>query len=269
MSDPVADELVGEVWPSRIQEIGTAGEYSYFIRPSFTRTVQGFDEIRIEATAGTEMELLEVRTGSDADFLNEGTTDYAPVELAVRDTPADTLEFRLPGKVGRGTDLVEIRFRATLFGNSASFRGLVQNSAAPGFWQRIDEGDPTELVGSQTVTVLALGGNEIIKNFRTDSQVVTPNGDGANDELIFSFAITRVNTEKPVTLKVYDLTGTVVREIVERPPDPRGRYVFRWDGRGEGGETVPPGIYLVRIEVEADDESAGNRSIQRVIYVAY
>jgi hypothetical protein len=187
----------------------------------------------------------------------------------VRDTPADTLELRLPAKIASGVDLVEVRFRAAIFGNSASFRGLVQNSASPGSWQRIDEGDPTELVSSQTVTVLALGENEIIRNFRMDAPVVTPNGDGVNDELVFNLDIARVGIERPVRVTIFDLSGAVVGRIVERRPDPRGRYALRWDGRDDGGETVPPGIYLVRIEVEVDDETAGSSSVQQVIYVAY
>ena len=100
------------------------------------------------------MELLEVRTGSKDDFANGQTTNYAPTDLTLIDTPAGSLRLRLDEKIDRGTELVQVRFRATIFGNSASFRALVQNSAIPGFWQRVDEGDPTELVSSQTVTVL-------------------------------------------------------------------------------------------------------------------
>ncbi|MDE2704694.1 MAG: hypothetical protein OXI35_06460, partial [Gemmatimonadota bacterium] len=225
-SDPVADRLVGEVWPTRIETVGTSEEFSYFIRPDFTATDQGFDEISLEATAGTEMELLEVRTGSTDDFANGQTTNYAPANLTLIDTPAGSLRLRLDDKIDRGTDLVQVRFRATIFGNSASFRALVQNSAIPGFWQRVDEGDPTELVSSQTVTVLALSGDEIIRDFKLGSQVFTPNGDGVNDELVVSFGVARVGAERPVTLTVYDLSGVETNRLEERRSDPRGNYVF-------------------------------------------
>ncbi|MYC73478.1 MAG: hypothetical protein F4X17_22490 [Gemmatimonadetes bacterium] len=268
-SDPVADRLVGEVWPTRIETVGTSEEFSYFIRPDFTATDQGFDEISLEATAGTEMELLEVRTGSTDDFANGQTTNYAPANLTLIDTPAGSLRLRLDDKIDRGTDLVQVRFRATIFGNSASFRALVQNSAIPGFWQRVDEGDPTELVSSQTVTVLALSGDEIIRDFKLGSQVFTPNGDGVNDELVVSFGVARVGAERPVTLTVYDLSGVETNRLEERRSDPRGNYVFRWDGKDRLGEPVPPGIYLARVKVDVDSGSADNTFVQRVVHVAY
>ena len=268
-SDPVADRLVGEVWPTRIETVGTSEEFSYFIRPDFTATDQGFDEISLEATAGTKMELLEVRTGSKDDFANGQTTNYAPADLTLIDTPASSLRLRLNEKIDRGTDLVQVRFRATIFGNSASFRALVQNSAAPEFWQRVDEGDPTELVSSQTVTVLALSGDEIIRDFSLESRVFTPNGDGVNDDLVVSFGVARVGAERPVTLTVYDLSGVETNRIEERRPDPRGNYVFRWDGKDHLGEPVPPGIYLARVKVDVDSGSADNTFVQRVVHVAY
>ena len=215
------------------------------------------------------MALLEVRTGSKDDFANGQTTNYAPTDLTLIDTPADSLRLRLNEKIDRGTDLVQVRFRATIFGNSASFRALVQDSAVPGFWQRVDEGDPTELVSSQTVTVLALSGDEIIRDFSLESQVFTPNGDGVNDELVVSFGVARVGTERPVTLTVYDLSGAEANRIEERRPDPRGNYVFRWDGKDHLGEPVPPGIYLARVKVDVDSGSADNTFVQRVVHVAY
>ena len=268
-SDPVADRLVGEVWPTRIETVGTPEEFSYFIRPDFTATDQGFDEITLEATAGTTMELLEVRTGSKDNFESGQTTNYAPADLTLIDAPAGSIRFRLDEKIGGGTELVQIRFRATIFGNSASFGAQVQNSAVPGFWQRVDEGDPTELVGSQTVTVLALSGDEIIRDFRLGSRVFTPNGDGVNDELVVSFGVARVGAERPVTLTVYDLSGIEANRIEERRPDPRGNYVFRWDGKDHLGEPVPPGIYLARVKVDVDSGSADNTFVQRVVHVAY
>lgn len=268
-SDPVADRLVGEVWPTRIETVGTPEEFSYFIRPDFTAADQGFDEITLAATAGAEIELLEVRTGSKDDFANGQTTNYAPADLTLIDTPADSLRLRLNEKIDRGTELVQVRFRATIFGNSASFRALVQNSAVPGFWQRVDEGDPTELVSSQTVTVLALSGDEIIRDFSLESQVFTPNGDGVNDELVVSFGVARVGAERPVTLTVYDLSGVEANRIEERRSDPRGNYVFQWDGKDHLGELVPPGIYLARVKVDVDSDSADNTFVQRVVHVAY
>ena len=269
MANPVATQLLGEIWPNRVETVGVPQEFSYFIRPDFATSSSGFDQIRLEATPGTLMELSEVRTGSTADFLNEQTQVFGLGDLEVIDTAADTLLLGLNEKVTRGTDLVEVRFRATIFANSASFRTLVQDSAEPGFWQRVDEGDPTELVSSQVVTVLALSGAEIIRDFNLSSRVVTPNGDGINDELVLNFAVNRVGAERPVKLTIYDLSGFEVGQVVERRVDPRGDYTLHWAGYDHSGHRVPLGIYLARLEVDVDSDSADNTLIDRVVYVAY
>jgi flagellar hook assembly protein FlgD len=45
-----------------------------------------------------------------------------------------------------------------------------------------------------------------------------------------------------------------------------GEQIFTWDGRDLGGQVVPPGIYLCRIKVEADDR---DYPLTRVVHVVY
>ena len=44
------------------------------------------------------------------------------------------------------------------------------------------------------------------------------------------------------------------------------RYRFTWDGRDEDGTTVPPGTYLVQVEIEGDSLT---ETAQRIVPVAY
>lgn len=55
--------------------------------------------------------------------------------------------------------------------------------------------------------------------------------------------------EKPsrASLKVYDLTGKLVRTVVEASL-PAGRHHVKWDGRDESGKAVPSGVYFYRLE---------------------
>ena len=270
LSNPMADQLLGEVWPNRTETTGQTGEFSFFLRPSFSSSGQGFDEIAIAASAGVVLEeLLEVRLGSDEAFLNEEATHFTPAELTDHRTQADTLWFRLPDQVERGVDIMEIRFRSTIFANSASFNAAVQSSGAAGFWQKVDGGEATDLVDSQTTTVLALGDNEVIKNVHLDSRVVTPNGDGTNDELKFSFSIARLIQSEGVNVNIYDLSGDLVKKVLSNKLDPRGQHDVLWSGENASGQLVPPGIYLARIEVDTDVETAVKTSAQSLIYVAY
>jgi hypothetical protein len=267
MADPVADRLVGEVWPLRIGTVGAETEFSLYIRPEIGSGTQGFDEIRVEATAGARIELVGVNSGSDGDF-QAGMA----VPLAVRNgTPQsapESLHIRLARRLSRGVDVVEVRFRATILGNSASFRAFVRDGE-DGFWQRVDEGDATQVVNSQRVTVLALQGVEVLTGLTLSGQVLTPNDDGVNDDLVLSFAVARVNDARPVRLTIHDLAGREVQRVAELRQDARGQYALRWDGTDTSGQLVAPGIYLARIVVEADAASAEHVSAHRVIHVAY
>ena len=268
LADPVAGELVGEVWPTRIDALGRSHELSFFIRPVITAG-QGFDEVRIEATGEAALELIEARTGSARDFRDGEADLYAVSDLAVMASPPGSLWFRLPAAVGSDVDLIEVRFGATPFSTSTSFRASGQDSNAPGLWQRVDAGDATDLVDSQTTTVLSLAGNEVIHDFAVSSRIITPNSDGVNEEMVFHFNVTRISSEQPVTLRILDLSGAVVSEISEQRADPRGSYSMVWTGRNAGGSLVPPGIYIAEVAVEAQSETATATSLHRLVSVAY
>ena len=50
----------------------------------------------------------------------------------------------------------------------------------------------------------------------------------------------------PVVLKVYDVSGKVIRTLVEGEYG-SGLYSVYWDGRNETGRGVAPGIYFARL----------------------
>jgi len=64
---------------------------------------------------------------------------------------------------------------------------------------------------------------------------------------------------------MYALDGRLVRELEgERQPD--GLWLFTWSGQGQGETLVPPGVYVCRIDVEAQ---ASSDAIAQTISVAY
>jgi len=269
LGDPVADRLTAEIWPIEIDSLGRPRELSLFIRPAFATSGQGFDELRIEASGRADLELIEALAGSDGDFRNGDATIFPVSDLEVMESAASTVWFRLPAALSRGIDLVEVRFRATTFSTSTSFVTSGQDSDAPGLWQRVDAGDATNLVNSQTTTVLAIGGNRVIRDLTASTEVLTPNGDGVNDEMVFHFSVTRISAEQAVTLRIYDLAGAVVSALSERRADPRGSYAMEWTGADASGALVPPGIYIARLEVDVQSETASATSAQRIVHVAY
>ena len=214
------------------------------------------------------LELVEARVGSHQDFNDEASIIYTGAELKVVESPDSTVWFRLPERLGRNDDLVEVRFLTTTYSTSTSFRAFGQDSSTPG-WQRVDAGDATELVNSQSTSVLALAGNRFILDMAIESPVMTPNGDDQNDRTVFNFAVARISAEQMVSVSVYDLSGTMVAQIIEERDDPRGVYSLSWTGHDAHGDLVAPGIYIARVEVESQSESTASTAVQRLVHVAY
>ena len=84
--------------------------------------------------------------------------------------------------------------------------------------------------------------------------LITPNGDGRNDEVNIDFLIFRVDRSQPITVKVHDLSGKVVREVMAQQGI-SGAYRATWDGMDGSGVPVTPGLYICRVEIEASQDA--------------
>jgi flagellar hook assembly protein FlgD len=57
-----------------------------------------------------------------------------------------------------------------------------------------------------------------------------------------------------VSLKVFDLTGRLVRTLVNGVSDPGVHYVT-WDGRNQEGAVAGAGVYFYRFEADGVSET--------------
>lgn len=131
----------------------------------------------------------------------------------------------------------------------------------------VDFGATDQLSDRNSLAVIAdisAQSKYLVSNFKADPNPFTPNGDGVNDEVTVLFDVQRLLTPKPVRLEIFDLNGRRLR-LIERHLS-AGGYSQQWDGRADGGQIVPPGLYVLRISAEADD--AGNART-RIVSVAY
>ena len=249
-SDPLAKTLLGEIWPKRVERPATDQTFSYYIKPSFDARSSGFDEVLIQTPS--KPELLAVYVGDD------------PVVPDAVKSSQDSLWLRLPQRV-RSETLVEVRFRCKVFLNGTPLQAQVAYSAKPSLWQRVDPGNATDLVESETTTVLLPVGDELIGNVSVSPGVITPNGDGENDEAVVAFSVFKVNVPRSIKVTVYDLKGDKIRGLVDRLGS-SGNYQVPWNGRDESGKMVPPGPYIFRIEVGG---KSGDAFVSRTIGVVY
>jgi hypothetical protein len=82
-------------------------------------------------------------------------------------------------------------------------------------------------------------------NFAKQYLTVSPNPFRENAEIRFCINGPR----EPIWLKIYDISGRVVRNFYV-PASRRGfPSALTWDGRNEKGEKVPSGIYHIAYEV--------------------
>jgi flagellar hook assembly protein FlgD len=96
------------------------------------------------------------------------------------------------------------------------------------------------------------------------SSVVTPNGDGHNDELQVALDVINLIEERPLSLRVIDLSGRVIRNVVARGV--AGQQQLTWDVRDEAGKTVAPGDYLLELSLKGDGRE---ERLHRLVSVAY
>lgn len=65
-----------------------------------------------------------------------------------------------------------------------------------------------------------------------------------NSQTSFAFAVS-TTAPAPVSIAIYDVSGRLVRELVDGAHAP-GQYVVRWDGSAADGTRVKSGLYFIR-----------------------
>ena len=64
---------------------------------------------------------------------------------------------------------------------------------------------------------------------------------------------------------IYDLSGRRVRQLSSAEVQ-NGRISLQWDGLDDGGAVVPPGIYVVEVEIRSDRKTEQRFSSVSVVY---
>ena len=121
------------------------------------------------------------------------------------------------------------------------------------------------------VLLAPAGHKELFRDLALVPPVFTPNSDESNDQMHVSFTLLSVGVGTGVEVEVYDLSGRLVRRIVEQRDNSTGDYSIPWDGLDSAGELVTPGVYAVRVKLAESTEGSGLDRVEelRTVAVAY
>jgi len=96
-----------------------------------------------------------------------------------------------------------------------------------------------------------VGGAATLSGIAFTPRVFSPTGTFADREVSIGFTLGR---SSPVTVRVYNRAGRLVREIVAAKSFAAGANLVRWDGADRHGSTVVDGLYIVTVEALSHTE---------------
>ena len=241
---PSAQEVVGEIWPINVENFEPT-TFTYVARPIFETGDVGFDH-------------LEIRTPTRVDSLRSLKVNGVEVDFA--SFPPEMEEERLivafPQLVGEEDSFkqIEVVFDATVLRFGTEFSGWVFNSADPDqVRQQIQPGNATFRFSSDALAVKTPLGGDLLIQVAAVPGIFTPNGDGINDEVVFSYKLREVATARAVSLQIYDLAGRLVHALPAVSAK-SGAFEYAWNGQDAQGHALPPGTYLYELTLETKDQ---------------
>ncbi len=248
----LADDIVGEVaraddmQPARgFTEVtlGETTEFAYDIRADFASAAEaGFDALRIHT--GSRATFSGLQMGTPLVFVEPASIEEGENELVVY----------LPERVTRARNApIRVVFGAEVFDLAAIFEGEVFSLQSDVLPQPIAPGDASEALTTNSLRVLSAAETVAapVQDVVFSTSVLTPNGDGINDELRIGYTLFRLPESVPVLLEVYALDGRRVAQIDVGLQD-SGPQSAVWNGRNEQGRALSPGLYLVSLVLQTE-----------------
>ena len=220
--------------------------FTYTLWPDMRDGNRGFDQLRFIVPDLTNVNDLEIRVGG------------LPVDPLAVELEVDSLRVTLPEAVL--DDSISIGFTTRLVQNASVIDLDLGSSSFPGLWQDVE---PAARRSNVVLLPDLMNSDRLIDDLKFSNRIFTPNGDGVNDELTLSFVLLKADSVEP-HIQILDMAGRVVARRSGESTGPSRRFV--WDGRNGAGQPVAPGVYLYRIDANAD---AGEATQIYTVSVAY
>ena len=266
-ASPLASKLEGRVLPTLVDSLGVNRLFSLFV--DIESLESGFDEVLIEPPPGMELFFdpasESLYTGMASDFDGNTGLESLALESVQVLSQGDNLHLSFP-EIGEA-EVLRVDFQGKLFSSGGRMRVSLGSSARDGLWQRVDEEVPRN-----SLQLVALPESKDVFQYLTITpRVFSPNEDGINDEMVMEFTLVLVGSSTAVEAEIFDLTGRLVRSLEQQRAVSTGRYTIPWDGKDDGGNRLPPGLYAVRLRLDTDTDGTGieRREMVRTVGLGY
>ena len=223
------------------------------------------------------VERLQISVPAEA-AVDPADIEGTDVALASWQSTQDTLTLVFTDPLTSSGQLV-VPLETRTYSNLHEFRAFVFSPGSDNPLNVRQDRGPDPLTGQARSWELVATSTQdrVLSQVRPTPAVLTPNGDGINDDTVIEFVLAKVDLARQVRVQIADLAGNPVADLsVGRLPSGSYRRSTnaglqesspgRWDGTDDAGELVPPGLYLYRIEVELD---RGDEVAVGVVGVAY
>ncbi len=266
---PALDGIVAEISPA-VTEPGARTRFTLVARVVNHGAAPGFERFRVEtpsrvaAIHSVEVFDRDLHRVDGAEFGADADLSLLPVRagaFAIEAVTDGYFSLRVPRIAADGARL-RVVFDAAAYRYGTRFRGSVFADDRAELAQHTEAGDATPELDTDDLLVRVSVGSQVLAGVEVIPPVLSPNGDGINDRAEVVCTVLHLLAPAPLRVQIRDLAGRSVRSLTAGAAQ-NGLVNLSWDGRDDGGELVPPGVYLVAAAVESD-----TRTERRVCPVA-
>ena len=234
---PVVSEAIGEIYPPFVESPDPV-RFTYAVRTRLEAEQAGFN-------------VFAVSTSARLEAIHEVRIDREVVDFTPSFDPADPHQFAVQfDRIDQDQTLLEVDFDARVFNYGTAFNGAVSDADSDEVPQSVIPGDAISELLSDALNVRTPLKGGLLSAVQVVPNPFSPNGDGVNDQVQFSYTLLRLTDAVPLETEIYTLAGNRVRTLGVGEGG-SALYQTAWDGRDDQGELVDPGLYIYRVVVEA------------------
>lgn len=268
---PPVDRIVAEIDPPQTQ-VGEETTFTYVARVVNGTGRAGFTRFEVETPARVaaihSVEIQDAQ-GNRLDGVDFSAADLAALPLrdgafSIEEITSTYFALGLP-QISADGALLKIVFDAAVFRYGTRFQGRAFADANTVIPLQTEGGNATPELTTDELLVRVTVGSQVAGPIEVFPRVFTPNNDGINDAAQISYTVLHLLEPSPAVVRIYDLAGRPVRELGAAEVQ-NGRVDLSWDGRNDSGAQLPPGTYLVQVEIRSDSKTERRTSSVAIAY---